>query len=89
VGEHLTRPFHDARRTDGYTAEVWPLCIVQGPFSVALCRTLLVRFATFTSLCWGARTPTVRAPRCARAGVVAECPARSPSPVDSMASPVP
>jgi hypothetical protein len=33
-----------------YGAKVWALCLVQGPFYVALCRTLFVRFATFTSL---------------------------------------
>jgi hypothetical protein len=34
-------------RTEGYTtdAEVWDLSIVQGPFSVASCQTLALRFA--------------------------------------------
>jgi hypothetical protein len=38
-------------RTEGYTyaAKVWDLSIVQGPFSVAPCRTLTTRFATFSS----------------------------------------
>ena len=36
-------------RNEGYTyaAKVWDLSIVQGPFSVAPCQTLIVRFATF------------------------------------------
>jgi hypothetical protein len=36
-------------RTEGYTydASVWDLSIVQGPFSVAPCQTLTLRFATF------------------------------------------
>jgi hypothetical protein len=61
LGDELTRQFHDAlpiritgivSRTQGYTYDVKlrALCIVQGPFSVAPCQTLLVRFATFTSL---------------------------------------
>jgi hypothetical protein len=33
-----------------YTARVWDLSIVQGPFSVALCRTFAVRLATFATL---------------------------------------
>jgi hypothetical protein len=33
-----------------YDAQMWALCLVQGPFSVARCQTLIVRFATFTSL---------------------------------------
>ena len=39
-------------RTQGYTydAHVWDLSIVQGPFSVAPCQTLIVRFVTFASL---------------------------------------
>jgi hypothetical protein len=39
-------------RTEGYTrgANVWDLFIVQGPFSIAPCQTLAVRFATFASL---------------------------------------
>ena len=39
-------------RTEGYThaAKVWDLSIVQGPFSVAPCQTLIVRFVTFASL---------------------------------------
>jgi hypothetical protein len=39
-------------RTEGYTyaAKVWDLSIVQGPFSVAPCQTLFVRFVTFASL---------------------------------------
>ena len=38
--------------TEGYThaAKVWDLSIVQGPFSVAPCQTLIVRFVTFASL---------------------------------------
>jgi hypothetical protein len=51
----LTRPFRDARRFPLYTlvargyaydVGVWDLSIVQGPFSVAPCQTLIVRFAT-------------------------------------------
>jgi hypothetical protein len=36
-------------RTEGYThaAKVWDLSIVQGPFSVAPCQTLIVRFVNF------------------------------------------
>jgi hypothetical protein len=39
-------------RTKGYTygASGWDLSIVQGPFSVAPCQTLTLRFATFASL---------------------------------------
>jgi hypothetical protein len=39
-------------RTEGYTyaANVWDLSIVQGPFSVAPCQTLALRFAIFASL---------------------------------------
>ena len=39
-------------RTHMYThdANVWDLSIVQGPFYVALCQTLALRFATFASL---------------------------------------
>jgi hypothetical protein len=33
-----------------YDADVWDLSIVQGPFSVAPCQTLIVRFATVPSL---------------------------------------
>jgi hypothetical protein len=42
--------------TEGYThaAKVWDLSIVQGPFSVAPCQTLTLRFAPFASL-WGGR----------------------------------
>ena len=47
-------------RTEGYTNDVgvWDLSIVQGPFSVAPCRTLTSRFATFASL-HGAQCSTV------------------------------
>jgi hypothetical protein len=40
------------KRTHVYTyaAKVWDLSIVQGPFSVAPCETLALRFATFASL---------------------------------------
>jgi WD40 repeat protein len=34
-----------------YAAKFWDLSIVQGPFSVAPCLTLTLRFATFPSLC--------------------------------------
>jgi hypothetical protein len=37
-----------------HASKVWDLSIVQGPFSVAPCQTLLVRFATFSSL-YGSR----------------------------------
>jgi hypothetical protein len=39
-------------RTHMYThaAKVWDLSIAQGPFSVAPCQTLALRFATFASL---------------------------------------
>ena len=39
-------------RTEGYTyaAKVWALCLVQAPFSVAPCQTLIVRFAIFSPL---------------------------------------
>jgi hypothetical protein len=39
-------------RTGSYTydASVWDVSIVQGPFSVAPCQTLTLRFATFASL---------------------------------------
>jgi hypothetical protein len=37
-------------RTEGYTYGVWDLSLVQGPFSVAPCQTLALRFATFASL---------------------------------------
>jgi hypothetical protein len=42
-------------RTKGYTydASVWDLPIVQGPFSVAPCQTVPLRFATVSSLCGG------------------------------------
>jgi hypothetical protein len=33
-----------------YDAKVWDLSIVQGPFSVAPCQTVALRFATFASL---------------------------------------
>jgi hypothetical protein len=33
-----------------YDAKVWDSSIVQGPFSVAPCRTLLLRFATFSAV---------------------------------------
>ena len=35
-------------RTHTYAANVWDLSIVQGPFSVAPCQTLTLRFATFS-----------------------------------------
>ena len=40
-------------RTEGSTCstQVWDLSIVQGPFSVAPCQTLDLRFVTFASLC--------------------------------------
>jgi hypothetical protein len=61
-GRSLTRPFRTrppislymiAARTGGYTydTKVWDLSLVQGPISVASCRTLTLRFATFASLC--------------------------------------
>ena len=39
-------------RTEGYTYDVgvWDWSIVQGPFSVAPCQNLRLRFATFASL---------------------------------------
>jgi hypothetical protein len=39
-------------RTGSYTydASVWDVSIVQGPFSVAPCQTITLRFATFASL---------------------------------------
>ena len=39
-------------RTEGYAYDVlvWGLSIVQGPFSVAPCQTLALRFASFSSL---------------------------------------
>jgi hypothetical protein len=45
-------PPHDVARTEGYTyaAKVWAMCLVQGPFSVAPCQTLIDRFATFSPL---------------------------------------
>jgi hypothetical protein len=42
-------------RTEGYThaAKVWALFIVQGPFSVAPCQTLALRFHNvFVAVCW-------------------------------------
>jgi hypothetical protein len=62
-------------RTGGYTYDVgvWDLSSVQGPFSVAPCQTLTLRFATFTSLCLRehcalvARHPS-RAMRCEESG---------------------
>jgi hypothetical protein len=56
-GRSLTRPFRDVPpisrntvvpRTGGHTYDVgvWDLSIVQGQFSVALCQTLSLRFAT-------------------------------------------
>ena len=33
-----------------YAAKVWELSLVQGPFSVAPCQTLALRFATVASL---------------------------------------
>jgi hypothetical protein len=48
-------------RTGGYTcdASVWGLSIVQGPFSVAPCRTITLRFATFPPLyAWATRDET-------------------------------
>jgi hypothetical protein len=49
-------------RTGGYTyaVGVWDLSIIQGPFSVAPCQTLTLRFATCSS-------------RCVRAGFVQTC----------------
>ena len=39
-------------RTESYAYDVgvWDLSIVQGPFSVVPCQTLISRFATFASL---------------------------------------
>jgi hypothetical protein len=34
-----------------YAAKVWDLSIVQGPFSVAPCQALALRFATFAVCC--------------------------------------
>jgi hypothetical protein len=58
-GRSLTRPIPLSTivaRTHMYTlaANVWDLSLVQGPFSVAPCQTLIVRFATCTSLQCGA-----------------------------------
>jgi hypothetical protein len=61
-GRSLTGPFRDARRfpsdmmvprTGGYAYDVgvWDLSIVQGPFSVAPCQTLELRFATLCHRC--------------------------------------
>jgi hypothetical protein len=49
------------RRTEGYAydAKLWDLCIVQGPFSVAPCQSLSLRFATFPSR-YGALMHTTR-----------------------------
>jgi hypothetical protein len=53
-------------RTEGYTyaAKVWALTVVQGRFSVALCETLALWLATFSSLYgmgrWHARAVLVR-----------------------------
>jgi tRNA-binding EMAP/Myf-like protein len=49
------RPNTLVARTEGYTyaAKVWALCLVQGPFSVAPCQTLSLRFASNNSLCYG------------------------------------
>jgi hypothetical protein len=46
-------------RTEGYTcaANVWDLSLVQGPFSVAPCETLALRFAFFPSLYVPQRAP--------------------------------
>jgi hypothetical protein len=66
VGDELTRLFRDARRfpsntivarTEGYTydAKVWDLSLVQGPFSVAPCQTLIVTIRNlFTAVSEGA-----------------------------------
>jgi hypothetical protein len=45
-------PLHDASPYEGYTsaAKVWDSSLVQGPFPVAPCQTIMLRFATFTSL---------------------------------------
>jgi hypothetical protein len=45
-------PLHDVPRTGVYAYDVgvWDSSIVQGPFSVAPCQTLMLRFATFASL---------------------------------------
>jgi hypothetical protein len=59
-GRSLTKPFRDARRFPSYTrvarthmytyaAQVWDWSLVQGPFSVAPCQTLALRFATCSS----------------------------------------
>jgi hypothetical protein len=47
-------------RTEDYThaAKSWALCLVQGPFSVAPCQTLPLRFATVSSLNAGAGLQT-------------------------------
>jgi hypothetical protein len=57
VGDELTRfrepppvsLFRIVTRTEGYTyaAKVWDVSIVEGPFSVAPCQTLIVRIAFF------------------------------------------
>jgi hypothetical protein len=53
VSRRLPNPLDTTvARSEGYTyaAQVRDLSIVQGPFSVALCQTLGLRFATFSSL---------------------------------------
>jgi hypothetical protein len=42
-------PLQYVARTEGYMhgAKVWDVSLVQGPVPVALCRTLVLRFATF------------------------------------------
>jgi hypothetical protein len=55
VGDELATPAdfpqHDCSPST-YDAKVRGLSIVQGPFSVAPCQTLALRFATFSSLCY-------------------------------------
>ena len=52
-GRFATPTQSNVARTGGYTldANKWALCLVQGPFSVAPCQTLIDRFATLSSLC--------------------------------------
>jgi hypothetical protein len=83
-GRSLTGPIRDARRFPstrwnpipvGYACDVgvWGLSIVQGPFSVAPCQTLALRFATFPSPYHDGRSPAKPADPGQKQGWALEC----------------
>jgi hypothetical protein len=88
VGDELTRPFSprppipldtSVARTEGYTyaAEVWGLCIVQGPVLSPRAEPLIVRFATVTSMYSAALSPGTRRGKVVRAERAPEIERRS------------